>query len=382
MERSTIHLVLDSTGRNRINSPNPCDFNVSIGGVSNVNAAHDPIADATPYESSTTQAGSTTTVIALNAGASSIENFYIDSILEIAGEFRRIISYSFPNATVTSAFTVAPVAGTAYTVRDGIPIENLTLQAGSTTSQLFLNLSSSGNHQGSFIRMRDGVAAGEVSRITSYNTLTKAATIIPYLTSAPGIGDTYEILPVTRDNVVPISHLRHRNVEKPVPYRLKLMSASFPNVPLFIKGGGTIADLAEIGVEIITQNAESSAIIGNTLGNPSMILKCNDTNTDTPFIHLDSRMEPEIHFSPSHPIRIRLITLDGKTLRFAPDRLSPLPPNPSLQVRLVLAMERLHHPTHFTQAHIDVHRSVPAAHASNTHLRHMHGNQPGSRPFG
>jgi hypothetical protein len=94
------YLDIDSTYRNRNNYPNPNDFVIPItypGRDSTAATSIDPVVGAIPYTGSTdppgtnvTQVSSDTSHITLDPQEINIDNYYINSVLEIAGEFRTI----------------------------------------------------------------------------------------------------------------------------------------------------------------------------------------------------------------------------------------------------------------------------------------------------
>src|SRR5277367_6922557 len=129
-------LVIDSTRRNRTVYPLPSDFVIPYtnGPPGNdFQTALDPVSLAVPYLSGTTQAGSTTTSIVLQANSSPTDNFYVNSLLDINNQLQQIINYvgSTQIATVANAFSAAPGAGTAYTLRKNFPLFTGIVQAGS-----------------------------------------------------------------------------------------------------------------------------------------------------------------------------------------------------------------------------------------------------------
>ena len=123
------YLDIDSTYRNRKDYPNPFDFVIPItypGRDSTTATALDPVIDAIPYTGSTDPPGTNQTGVSADASnitldpqESTIDNFYINSVLEISGEYRTITSYNGTTfvATVSSPFSSTPVAGTVYYTR-------------------------------------------------------------------------------------------------------------------------------------------------------------------------------------------------------------------------------------------------------------------------
>ncbi len=118
------YIDIDSTYRNRVNYPNTSDFVIPInyaGRDSTSSSAIDPIIDAIPYGflGGVTQSSGDATHIKLDSGESAIDNYYINSILDIipnggTQQFVKIIAYDGTTkiATLETPLASNPLAST------------------------------------------------------------------------------------------------------------------------------------------------------------------------------------------------------------------------------------------------------------------------------
>lgn len=198
-ELSVKYLDVDSTYRNRNNYPNPYDFVIPYSFPNKGSTSlgfFDAILDSSPYTGSPTlQPGelvtegtfifsainSTTTEIVLDAQDSPIENFYINSTLQLGDEFRHIISYNGVTkvCTVSQPFFVAPPPGTVYYVRKQQTYFDSDVAiyrydpVFQTVDQLNLLTAAPSPvkdfYRGSYIRFTNGTHVGETTLITQYD---------------------------------------------------------------------------------------------------------------------------------------------------------------------------------------------------------------------
>ncbi len=354
------HLNIDSTYRNRSDFPNPTDFVVKCDNSSMAAtgfAATDPIIDALPYESDTLQGGSTVTAIVLSATASTINNYYINSILEVAGEFRKITNYvgSTKIATVSPGFSVAPGA-VAYNIRRGIPILINTLQAGSTTTTAVLNAGASSItdfYKGAYIRFTSGAALGSIRLILAYDGATKVATLTGApLSAAPGVA-TFELLQFSRNNERSINYSGTES-KNAVCYVIRLISLIIPNITFSVSQGGTLQQYPDIFVRVISSQAKTYSkpmYTNNPNADNDVLFKvsveaesyANATN----FVVLKSHeMKPIVKWKPDDSLRFTVFMPDGSVMAFSTaDNIGNyLPPNPNVQVKALFELTRIDDP--------------------------------------
>ena len=149
------YMDFDSTYRNRNQYPNPCDYNVPVYSANNAYFTNyfqnyiDLIDDATPISNSLKPASDNVTGyssdslhIQLDQAESDIPNYYINTTIEIDGDYRNVVYYDNVTkvATIDEPFVAIPPPGRPYTFRkfknlytaNVIPIE-LTYPPGQTT---------------------------------------------------------------------------------------------------------------------------------------------------------------------------------------------------------------------------------------------------------
>jgi len=126
------YLDFDSTYRNRNLYSNPCDYSVPVYSAntntftSYYQSFIDLIDDATPISNSLKPANMNVTGVSVTASRiqldlseSDIPNFYINTTIEIDGDFRNVIAYDNVTKVVTvdEPFVAIPQAGRPYTFR-------------------------------------------------------------------------------------------------------------------------------------------------------------------------------------------------------------------------------------------------------------------------
>jgi hypothetical protein len=200
------HMDFDSTYRNRNMYPNPCDYNVPVYNANNIFFTNyyqnftDLIDDATPISNSLKPANENVTGysgdelhIQLDSAESNIPNYYVNTTIEIDGDFRNVIYYNNVTKVVTidRPFVAIPPPGRPYIFRrfknfytsNVLPI-NLSYLPGQltpivnqlTTDQAVSQLSilssnftiSKELYQNSIIRFLNGPHQEKTSSITSF----------------------------------------------------------------------------------------------------------------------------------------------------------------------------------------------------------------------
>jgi hypothetical protein len=350
---TTEQLYIDSTLRDRNTYPNPNSFVISPGDESrsNRNIAIDPVVDGIPYAKGTTQAGSTTTTVVLDAISSTIVNYYSNSYIRIEGfPSRKITSYSPVTATVNLAYSTVPPGGINYWISHGIPSESGTFQAGSTTSSYVLDLNASTideHYNNNYIYILTGVCAGNIVKIKDYIGATKKASTIS--TCAPGVGDKYEISIVTSDNnrTLHLGRSKSHYIGKGSVYQARLVSLSIPNMELLNSGGGSIINQPHVFVEI--SSGHSASTIGTISSNNitayyhgTFIVPIDDDNITSSFINLKSSMLPHITFNRGQNITFNIYHKNGELLQWiTSETLSPQRPNNDIQVHALMELTHI-----------------------------------------
>lgn len=350
------YIDIDSTRRNRISYPNPSNFVVQYTNSSAGNNAFnslDPVTNAYPYESGTTSALSTTTDIVLANTSSNIQNFYINSILDIAGQYVNITNYNSTTftATVYPPLFAAPPVGTSYNIRKAIPIITGTLQLGNTENIVILSPACSpinDYYNGTYILFNSGPCSGQIRLITSYNGTTKAATLASALPSIPGL-DNFEINGFSNDNSYPMRYSGSTTISQPMCYAVQLLQLTIPNLILNIGYGGKIDNYPYLYVHFYNDNNHSGiTMYGNNPGAniATFRVAIDKTVAINPnffvFSNVNLTAPIAIKFSPTESIRFRVTLPTGEDLKFIQsDNPSPQPPNPLVQISALFGIKRI-----------------------------------------
>jgi hypothetical protein len=350
------YVDVDSSYRNRGLYPNPADFVIPVSyGLNNaLNAAQamSPITDAFPSVISTTQAGSTTTQIVLNASASTITNFYIGKYLQIGNQFSIITSYDGATqvATVSVPFSAIPAPGTTYYIRGGIPMLSSNLVAGST--QILLNLGPAASttselYRGSFIYFTSGPNIGTTTLIVDYNSTTQQATLGSSLLQVPGATDSYDILQYSSDSYAPLVYSGTIGFGQPVCYSVELVHVTVPNQTLASGYGGTLNNYPYLLMKFYNEgNMHADKVIySNNPNEASCLFKIPlglNLTHETFFTLKDARMIQVVKHKLDQPLRFTLTLPDGEPIVFAtPDNAPPEPTNPFVQISATFAFRRI-----------------------------------------
>lgn len=350
------YVDIDSSYRNRKLFPNPADFVIPVSNgpnnPSNAGQAQSAIANAFPIDISTTQAGSTTTQIVLNANDSTITNFYIGKYLQIGTQFSIITAYdgATQTATVSPAFSVAPPAGTTYYVRAGIPMLSSNLVAGST--QILLNLGPAAStiseiYQGTFIYFTSGVNKGVSALIVDYNGATQQATLGTALPQIPGATDAYDILQYSSDSYSPLIYSGTTGFGQAVCYSIELIHLTVPNQTMASGYGGTLNNYPYLLLKFYNEGNKHAdkVIYSNNPNEQTCLFKIPlglNLSSETFFTLKDCRMIQVIKHKIDQPLRFTLTLPDGSPIIFATaDNVPPETVNPFLQISASFAFRRI-----------------------------------------
>lgn len=348
------YIDIDSTYRIRSSYPNPNNFVIPyrISNDSNDSKIHrDPICNSLPYKPDasiiqTTQAGSTFTNIVLNASEIDIDNFYINSYLEIAGEFRQITSYDVTTfiAVVSPGFTVAPLVGAAYRFRKSIPIYVGTIGAPITTSSFqLIGGAVTDNYSNGYIML----ANNTVAKISNYNPTTQIVTLVSPLSAAPIAGDYVEVDLVTKENATSLMGGDMSGAMKYPYYEIELLHLSLPYQTLNTAIGGHLDGYPSVYVELYNEGKQQSSQIfySNNPYSSSALFKVpvNEYFGDKWFITLkDSKIKQTVKFIPNSDLRFRVKLPSGETLSYVnSDNSAPFIPNPLVQTSALFSIREL-----------------------------------------
>ena len=356
------YIDISSEFRNRNMYPNPSDFVIPISfeqnPVTNPYYAQDPIINAVPFTISTLSANTVAaTTIFLNASSSTIDNFYVDDIVQIGNVYRRILAYNSTTfaATIESpGFLALPAAGTTYYLRKALPFLTGTIGAAPTTNTV--NLNGSGNasstdnyYTGKYIYfLPGGTAAGQLGFITSYNGTTKIATLAKGLASIPTAGDDFEIDEFTRDNLTPLLYSGSQGFNQAICYTMDLLYITIPNILTLSGYGGTLDKYPFLYLHLYNEGAvmrSDGVLYSNNIAAKGATFKIPlglNLRQETFFCLKDAKSIQTIKFKPDLPIRFKLTLPSGEPVRFATaDDFSPFEPNPLIQISATFAIRRM-----------------------------------------
>lgn len=351
------YITLDSSYRNRTNYPLTSDFVVpvsynSANSPSSAFLAQSPYANSYPTVVSTTQAGSTTTQIVLNANSSTITNFYINQYLEINGQYSLITAYnaSTQTATVATAFSVAPIAGTTYYIRAAPATFSSNLIAGST--QLVLNLGPSASttnqaYQGYYIYFTSGPNTGTAVLIASYNGATQQATLAKSLPNTPGATDAYDILQYSGDSLSPMVYSGTTGFNQAVCYSIELLYLIVPNQTIISGYGGNLNNYPYLDVALYNEGNKhtNQVLYSNNPNEQSALFRVPlglNINTETFFTLKDTKCIQVVKFKPDQPLHFTVALPGGQPIVFSiADNMPPSSINPLIQISCAFSIRRI-----------------------------------------
>jgi hypothetical protein len=284
-----------------------------------------------------------------------IDNYYINYIIEdiTLGVSRKIISYEGATrlAITDSLFPGGWLQTDYYIVRKQGPSEIGTLTGITTTAvQLPITSSSSDNYYvGDFILIKSGPSYGETRKITYYNGNTRVATVDSPFSSIPGT-ETYEILPFTRDNVVPLA-FTGMEINRVDNYEIELLNLIIPNKILISGNGGNAITYPYFLLEIYNISVASgdtrNILISNNPNSVRVLFRIpvDDTvsKSVSPFIKIDGDgMVQTVKFKPDQSLKFRLLLPKGDTIKIGDsEKFSPSSPNEFMQISACFSLRRV-----------------------------------------
>ena len=181
---------------------------------------------------------------------------------------------------------------------------------------------------------------------------THVLVIEPFRNAFPAAGFEFNILPYTRDEVVPMNYTGSTvSQSQMVCYQMTLESITLPNVNIEVFGvGGIIAFYPFVYVEFRNVSAPSAGVnpllYSNNPASQRALFKCSITDTPTPtisrFIKISGDGMQTVKFKPNDDLYVRVILPNGATFTtIAKDTAPPLEPNVLLQISLTVGIERL-----------------------------------------
>lgn len=279
-----------------------------------------------------------------------IENYYVNYIIhnETRNEYRTITAYDATTHLITIDGDISTWQNDdAYNIRKDPPAIVSSLGA-SNASSLTLETGLT-NVVGSFVRIQLTTAdtsSNSVRRITSYNSVTGAATVTPALPSNP-TGLDYEFLPFSRDNLRSLTYPGGKTGEDSY-YSVTLLKIIIPNYILNNTGGGRVSDLPFVYVNFSPLNRPYSNVIttNNFNGLTATFIASYenyDNTNDKAYVHfVGSNMTQRLKMRLHNDYIFRIFTSDNEVLSFANinERFSPNAPNSRLQIKALFRFIR------------------------------------------
>lgn len=283
-----------------------------------------------------------------------VDNYYINCILEdtTIGVSRKIVSYT--GATRLAKTDLPFPAGwqetDSYLIRKESVSESGTLTGLTTTTLQFPATSSSelNHYTGDFIRITSGILSGEIRKITYYTGSTRIASVDLAYSSIPGTV-TYEILPFTRDNVVPLV-FTGSELNKTDFYDIELINLILPNISIISGNGGNPITYPYFLVELYNISVASgdnrNILISNNPNSVRVLFRVpvddKSLKSVSPFIKVDGDgITQTIKFRPDQTIRFRVLLPNGDLyLTQNTEFLSPSLPNEFKQISACFSLQR------------------------------------------
>lgn len=350
-----LQLEITSSSRNRKMYPNPCEFVVSFTQAgTNAFNSQDPVSLGLPTIAGVTQAGSTNDYIILSSNSSSYDNSYHGMILYINGTYHTIINYIASNqqAYISPPISVAPGPLVPYFIKVEPPIFNGILVSTPSTNRCVLpaNASTVNNfYRGMWIYIFTGPVEGEYKLIEYYEASTNTVFTAEQFTVPPG-SVQFEIDAFSFDNVVPLLTIGTTTINQPVCYVLTLTQLTIPDVSVNSTLGGSIRDYPFFYVSFYNyQNDNYAFMYGNARDIKGVTFRIPLDSIDVgngflSFRSLNSTVPISMKFNPNKPyyFKISLPTNPSQPITFyQSDLLSPLPPNPLLQISASFSLRRM-----------------------------------------
>ena len=395
------YLDIDSTYRNRIDYPDPNSFVVRNSSSSNVPSANLVAYNLPVYSFPMSQlyVGPTFTPLAFqNFGnnnlvldsreTTTVPNFYADYFIESIApttaaplpvdysivQYGTIASYNNVTQTVlltSNLPTATTVNGTNYIIRKNKPlfVGNVTNVVTAKTTFDVEKLVTGGygnlpNDSNSvyYLRVRKAGTASldnRIVQITIPPPPVQPAPPLPPIPPTPNriilnnpldlqLNDSIEIIGPGQNIITSLRYASGGSQSiQGGDYELELLWLSVPNQVLDVGYGGTLDRYPYIYCSLYTgiTNTTQQVLYSNNPYTSKVLFKVpvNEYFGDTSFITLkDSKAKQTIYFDPSQDLFFELTLPDGTVISFNEfDNMPPYPPNPFLQINLLVSMKKL-----------------------------------------
>jgi len=279
-------------------------------------------------------------------------NYYIGKILydESTGGYSNIIFSDKNTGTVTVSDVITGWNLTdSFNIRTSLPIQTGLADPSSTTNNVVGVLST---QPGSFIRLLPVYPhiqpAGQVSRIINYNIATSSITIFPPFTASPALF-VFEILPYTDTNVKQLTYSGTTQVEC-VNSTVRLLNLMIPHKLFSVGYGGYPTNYPYLYVKLTPKNSININV--NCSNNPNgynALFRATNTHissvsNDISFIKFSGDdIAVKVRFKVDTDIVFQVTLPSGESIEYViADNISPMRPNPMLQISAVFEVVRNH----------------------------------------
>ena len=291
------------------------------------------------------------------SGGSVLDNAYVGYYLYdvTINETRQIIEYDGINSTL---IVDTPFSG-AWSVTDLYEIrKDPNVYMRSVTYYIANNAISVVNPPnddliGKYVRITElgSPLYNMVRRIIAYDPITDLATITPYFPISTPITDptAYEILPMSYDNCYFINGLSSCRFDRGY-YEISLQSIILPNQTILTGYGGRLVSYPYIYIEFGNlSNGVQNILVSNNPNSSRVIFKVPiydiQPRINSNFLKIDRTNMPQlIFFNPYEDYYFKIIMPNGEPYVIQPDNMSPLPPNPELQVSVTFKVTKINNP--------------------------------------
>lgn len=379
------YLDIDSTYRNRIDYPDPNSFVVRNSSSSNVSSNNLVTYNLPVYSFPMSQlySGSPsvfTPLVFQNFGnnnlvldareTTSIPNFYAGYFLESIApttatptplqystvQYATIASYDDTAQTIvltSNLGTATTVNGTNYIIRKNKPLFVGIISNVITAGSVFNIASTFGsvpNDSNSvyYMRVRKSGTPSLDNRIVQ---VTISAATNQITLNSPlflALNDSIEIIGPGQNIITSLRYASGGSQSiQGGDYELELLWLSVPNQILDVGYGGTLDRYPYIYCSLYTgiTNTTQQVLYSNNPYTSKVVFKVpvNEYFGDTSFITLkDSKAKQTIYFDPSQDLFFELTLPDGTVISFNEfDNMPPYPPNPFLQINILVSMKKL-----------------------------------------
>ena len=376
------YLDIDSTYRNRIDYPDPNSFIVRNSNSSNV-SSNNLVAFNLPvysfpmsqlYSSGifnplSLQSGGVNSLTLDSRETTNIPNFYAGYFFEAIApniavpnlidystvEYATIASYN--NTTQVVEFTSnlsgpGVLLGSNYIIRKNKPlyIGNISSVVSSNiytlTSPSYGSIPIDSNSV-YYLRIRNASNSSLINRIVQIS-ISNTNQITLNSSISLSVNDSVEIIGPGQNIITSLRYASGGSQSiQGGDYELELLWLSVPNQILDVGYGGTLDRYPYIYCSLYTgiTNTTQQVLYSNNPYTSKVLFKVpvNEYFGDTSFITLkDSKAKQTVYFDPSQDLFFELSLPDGTVISFNEfDNMPPYPPNPFLQINLLVSMKKI-----------------------------------------